>query len=446
MQQLFRPKFGDGGGAVISRREEYFTAADPRHRRLFLAGIRKIIQIIIIIIMASIITSSTSLRISGVPTTTSKKDLSKACGVRSDCISLAPTDSEKDSVLTATVTFDTKRAAEKFRTAKRLPRCLGRRPSIDGEFMGLTVLAASPQDEVEYGFPSLLLNSYSSGLVAVHGLNGHAFQTWTAGDRMWLRDFLPEQLPKARIMTYGYNSNVWDSSSTTTIPEFAQGLLGALVNKRGRKDRKRPIVFALTLALKEKSTTVISTATSGIVFLATPHRGSDTASNSVLGLAAKALGLFEIEKEFRITHGALELATFYETKKTKIARVISAFDHVIVDRSSALLNVGEGVRYPLERDHRNICKFAHIHEDDYKAVSNQVARMVKAAPAAVKARAIVKALHMPQISAMFRIGGTGGVAETLSAGFGARGRTPSGDSFTRGYSDAWTDDCTLRLR
>jgi hypothetical protein len=61
---------------------------------------------------------------------------------------------------------------------------------------------------------------------------------------MWLRDFLPSQLPKTRIMTYGYNSNVFDSASTTTIPEFAQGLLGALTNARsGPKERKRPIVF-----------------------------------------------------------------------------------------------------------------------------------------------------------------------------------------------------------
>lgn len=44
-------------------------------------------------------------------------------------------------------------------------------------------------------------------------------------------------------MTYGYNSNVWDKLSTTTIPEFALALLSALVNKRGTKDKKRPIIF-----------------------------------------------------------------------------------------------------------------------------------------------------------------------------------------------------------
>lgn len=53
--------------------------------------------------------------------------------------------------------------------------------------------------------------------------------TWTAGDapneKLWLRDFLPEALPQARIMLMGYNANVAFQSSTMDIRQHAANLL-----------------------------------------------------------------------------------------------------------------------------------------------------------------------------------------------------------------------------
>jgi len=38
-------------------------------------------------------------------------------------------------------------------------------------------------------------------------LNGHREKTWTAENgTMWLKDLLPNQLPQARILTYGYDT------------------------------------------------------------------------------------------------------------------------------------------------------------------------------------------------------------------------------------------------
>lgn len=47
--------------------------------------------------------------------------------------------------------------------------------------------------------------------VALHGLNGHYRKTWTAiaaagNPKNWLEDFLPEHIPNAEIMSYGYDS------------------------------------------------------------------------------------------------------------------------------------------------------------------------------------------------------------------------------------------------
>lgn len=81
--------------------------------------------------------------------------------------------------------------------------------------------------------------------MAVHGLNPkdkefHAEETWKSGDKLWLRDFLPEQLPRARILLFGYNSNVGFQSSAAGVREQAINLLNRLWLERqaGYKELK----------------------------------------------------------------------------------------------------------------------------------------------------------------------------------------------------------------
>ena len=50
-------------------------------------------------------------------------------------------------------------------------------------------------------------------MVAIHGLGGHHHSTWMATDdkeedKLWLRDFLPKDLPKACIITFAYISDI----------------------------------------------------------------------------------------------------------------------------------------------------------------------------------------------------------------------------------------------
>lgn len=81
-------------------------------------------------------------------------------------------------------------------------------------------------------------------IVAIHGLNGHYLRTWTEGSSNWLRDFLPEDLPTARIMSLGYDSRVAFSSSVGNIERFADQLLAYL--NRERKEpttQDRPLIF-----------------------------------------------------------------------------------------------------------------------------------------------------------------------------------------------------------
>lgn len=80
---------------------------------------------------------------------------------------------------------------------------------------------------------------YQVDVIAVHGLDGHRERTWTfsEGDKqssehgpLWLRDFLPQDLPGSRIFTYGYNSRVLASRSVSSINDFARQLLRDLQN------------------------------------------------------------------------------------------------------------------------------------------------------------------------------------------------------------------------
>lgn len=91
---------------------------------------------------------------------------------------------------------------------------------------------------------SLAFNS----VVAVHGLNfldrnNHAEETWSAGGKLWLRDFLPGALPvEARVMLFAYNSSPARGASATNLDDHARSLLLHLRNKR-QDAPHRPLVF-----------------------------------------------------------------------------------------------------------------------------------------------------------------------------------------------------------
>lgn len=79
-----------------------------------------------------------------------------------------------------------------------------------------------------------------NSIVAVHGLNpfgnpNHAEDTWKASNgAFWLRDdqYLPKHAANARIMLYGYNSNVAFRTSTAGVDGQVDDLLDRLDWKR----------------------------------------------------------------------------------------------------------------------------------------------------------------------------------------------------------------------
>lgn len=77
---------------------------------------------------------------------------------------------------------------------------------------------------------SIHLNS----IIAVTGLAGHAFGSWKSKNmpHMWLRDFLPQSVVNARILTYGYDTKIHGSQSEESILELAKALLESIKTTR----------------------------------------------------------------------------------------------------------------------------------------------------------------------------------------------------------------------
>ena len=111
------------------------------------------------------------------------------------------------------------------------------------ESRGLIELYRGEDPTVEYDFfcvpPAAFYVLTPISIVAVHGLNGHPFNTWTTDKTktLWLKDdkLLPKNLKQARILTFGYNAAVaalLGRTSSDRILQHAQTLIAELVADR----------------------------------------------------------------------------------------------------------------------------------------------------------------------------------------------------------------------
>lgn len=79
---------------------------------------------------------------------------------------------------------------------------------------------------------------FGCSIVAVHGLGGDSYATWTTEKTLWLRDLLPKsrKFNNARIMTFGYDARAFirpfQASSTGRSFIFAEALVDELLDKR----------------------------------------------------------------------------------------------------------------------------------------------------------------------------------------------------------------------
>ncbi|SCN65891.1 uncharacterized protein FFB20_12367 [Fusarium fujikuroi] len=242
---------------------------------------------------------------------------------------------------------------------------------VEDDFQGVTVIYEGPDAKFD--------------ICAVHGQDGNAMDTWTAvNGKMWLRDLLPEHenFINSRIMTFGYDSDLTDKITVMGLDDWAETLLRSLNEVRTSDTEKaRPLLLVCHslggLVVKKAMTQLssvpkynnIALSRFGIVFLATPHSGSEVADwNDFLVATAHVLGGVRIEsvKTLQPFNAASvrDAQAFIRLKpcppfrcfaEGRMMRVGHTDKHVVTLSSATL---GDQQAYQIMNvDHVTICKF-----------------------------------------------------------------------------------------
>ncbi|EUC45530.1 hypothetical protein COCMIDRAFT_95224 [Bipolaris oryzae ATCC 44560] len=243
-------------------------------------------------------------------------------------------------------------------------------------------------------------------IVAVHGINGEPFTTWTdagGSGNLWLRDFLPKAIPSSRIFTFGYTADFF-SRSDMNILDCARSLLAGLDSQRTDGDELRPLVFighslgglvikaALLEAKEKENPTWDAVRHGGVMFMGVPHDGaklasfassvsmianiySSTNTKMLKQLKSDSRDLWELSRRFGNIQKYLRLVSVLEAERTVSGSGRGSIK--VVHDDSARLNLGED-EYKIDgSDHSTVCKFGDANNPEYIKVQNSLKKLTQ---------------------------------------------------------------------
>ncbi|KAI1741935.1 hypothetical protein F4680DRAFT_446481 [Xylaria scruposa] len=246
-------------------------------------------------------------------------------------------------------------------------------------------------------------------ILLIHGLGGTSLRTWCHGrdlDNLWPRLWLPheEGFSTARVLTYGYNAHFSKKEQASlAIGDFANDLLFRMKYSENGSERlgQVPIIIVahsmgglvfkkafIHGLLNDEFRDIISMIKS-VLFLATPHRGTDLAetlnkilTSSIFGhspkdyvmeLARKSPTIDELNESFRHHASKLHIFSFYETLSTSIGPLST----MVLEKDTAVLGYPRETPQPLSANHHDVCKFQSREDANYLSVLGALRSVVE---------------------------------------------------------------------
>ncbi|KAF9872960.1 ankyrin repeat domain-containing protein [Colletotrichum karsti] len=331
---------------------------------------------------------------------------------------------------TATITTPLSEA-DLFRSLHKALRAVGLPYRCDCNFLGITPLYDSEA------------SADACDVIAVPGLASHAVGSWkTPGENeVWLRDWLPKDIPNVRVLLYGYDTTLLKNESTSSIEDLSRRLLESVTTFRlstnvcaaysprsinqadeTEQTQSRPVIFighslggllvkeALVQAYRSPDSKPIHKPLykncCGIIFFGVPHLGlrNEALKTLVEGQPNQALVdsivvdnesepshfLARISDDFaRCFHGETRVVSFYERKRSPTVEMHNGklsktgAKVLMVTRKSAtstgITGVSEEDNIPLEEDHSGLVKFQSRGQDAYSVVRERIRSFVSKA-------------------------------------------------------------------
>ena len=269
-------------------------------------------------------------------------------------------------------------------------------------------------------------------IVLVHGLNSHLQDMWMAKNGIfWPSQLLPQMLKhnkvhksvQAQILVYGYNTDMYTFGCKSTMANYilqhVQTLVMTLDLEHFNKDvLKQLIVFVVHLLggilvkkalnylhnisnVNSENLWLVFVLTYGIIFLGTPHNGTDPAKwgkmvqsmctamlpkkildsklQLVAALCTQSKTLQNINVAFVHIMDKFCLAFFHKALKTNF----SVLKDFVVNQSSAALIMPGPAYASIKATHLGMCKFDSKNTPGYTSVSSFIKRCAQDTPTTV---------------------------------------------------------------